>query len=547
MENNTFVRYQNQVKLCTRKGLPVILEYNPLPHECSRYRVDYAGAGYYFMTKEDLRCFLESRNFMTPKMKKDLWGELQNKGFNEEWGKNKAEPDFITFCDEFYKSPDSLFPNFYQWYEEQQNTPSARFEDLPIDLQKQIVSFELYAIDKVCETDGITRGSLAYIAAVEYLEHFSFKLHKYRPITFESGTKSYELAEIIEEELPRSQQLLAKFMSALKGEKKKQSRSLMKTEILPKIMNLPTGVPSDFLMQALNSSNIDLFMQKKELSRDRSVYEVFKNGDKRRVIKSKGEEKITLEIDNLSTIQKGNRSTKKIYTFLMAKINEKSKNGNKLINPTISFPVFDLVDIGMYSRKENAYRGLKEAFDRLSKIRLSGNVKNKKNIVTQMQTSVLFVNLIISNGICTIDLNPRINWDFVAPYSAILPSYAFRLSNRGFDLIYTITYLARQNIPDIRKRSYFTIGFRTIQDRLQLPSELGNKDPQRTIKDEIERAITEIEELDRGENFNFLPVYDDHSKIKDFLDNGYLRIEVVGDMKNNMIEKVKRSGKNLPA
>jgi hypothetical protein len=55
-------------------------------------------------------------------------------------------------------------------------------------------------------------------------------------------------------------------------------------------------------------------------------------------------------------------------------------------------------------------------------------------------------------------------------------------------------YLARQRVRDIEEKGYFTIGLRAVQERLNLPSEVGNKDPQRTIKELLEEAVTAIEE-----------------------------------------------------
>ena len=81
---------------------------------------------------------------------------------------------------------------------------------------------------------------------------------------------------------------------------------------------------------------------------------------------------------------------------------------------------------------------------------------------------------------CYIQLETDFNREFLIQYFTFLSSYYFKLSNRASDLLYYIFYLARQNTKEIEERGYFTIGFRAIQHRLQLPSEIGNNNPDGT-------------------------------------------------------------------
>lgn len=162
---------------------------------------------------------------------------------------------------------------------------------------------------------------------------------------------------------------------------------------------------------------------------------------------------------------------------------------------------------------------------------------------------VLFTGGRIEKGQCFIYLNPRINWSFLTQYFTILPTYYFRLSNRASDLLYYIFYLARQHTRDIEERGYFTISFRAIQHKLSLPSEKGAANPQRDIKDAIEDTIEQIEDAHKATydnmEFSLLPVCDDTAPITDYLDNGYLKVELKGAFASNFIAISKETEKQI--
>ena len=162
---------------------------------------------------------------------------------------------------------------------------------------------------------------------------------------------------------------------------------------------------------------------------------------------------------------------------------------------------------------------------------------------------VLFTGGRIEKGQCFIYLNPRINWSFLTQYFTILPTYYFRLSNRASDLLYYIFYLARQHTRDIEERGYFTIGFRAIQHKLSLPNEKGLNNPLRDIKDPIEKAIEQIEDEHKATydnmEFTLLPVCDEEAPIAEYLDNGYLKVELKGAFATNFIAISKETEKQI--
>ncbi|MCD7837790.1 MAG: hypothetical protein LUG65_02615 [Clostridiales bacterium] len=156
--------------------------------------------------------------------------------------------------------------------------------------------------------------------------------------------------------------------------------------------------------------------------------------------------------------------------------------------------------------------------------------KKKGNSIDAL--GVLFTWAIIQGGQCTIYLNSHIDWSFLAQYFTILPRYYFRLSNRASDLLYYIFYLARQRTRGIEEKGYFTISFRAIQHRLPLPSEKGNNNPDRTIRQPMEDALEQIEEAHSNYygnmEFSLLPVYDEGWTIIQYLENGYLQVSLSG-------------------
>ena len=126
-------------------------------------------------------------------------------------------------------------------------------------------------------------------------------------------------------------------------------------------------------------------------------------------------------------------------------------------------------------------------------------------------------------------------------YFTILPKFAFQLGNRPFDLLYTIFYLARQNSKQVKEKGYFTVSFRAIQQRLDLPDESKTLNPSRDIRQPIEDAVADItkqlQAAGTEQEFIITAVYDDRANIREYLDNGYLKIELRGLYAQPFIER----------
>ena len=315
--------------------------------------------------------------------------------------------------------------------------------------------------------------------------------------------------------------------------------------------NVPNSPATNLFMEVLGAGEDiqDLPARKSRVSHSTAL-EVLEDGHRRQVILNSGKASITIELSDIEKLVGNNKAAKKMFVLSLIKANEQAIRCGTLARNYIGFPLQELVDIGFYKNVRTARKGFNDAVDTLTSLKIKGSVTmSKKKTSTIIALEVLFTGANIKDAYCTIYLNERVNWNFIAQYFTILPRYYFKLPNRASDLIYYIFFLARQNTKEIEERGYFTISFRAIQQRLQLPSEVGNKNPQITIKQPIEEAITKIENEHSGYynnvEFSLLPVYDDTAPIADFLDSGYLKVELKGDFAKTFIAISKDTAKQI--
>jgi hypothetical protein len=315
--------------------------------------------------------------------------------------------------------------------------------------------------------------------------------------------------------------------------------------------NVPDSTASNLILETLGAGeNIaDLPARKKQINHN-TTYEVLEDGKRRQVSVINPKAKVTIELAYIDKMTGSNKPAKKLFVLSLIKANEQAIFDGQLTKDYISFPLQELIDIGFYKTPQSARTGFKAGMDALTSLKIKGHIQQTKKRGSSIDAlEVLFTGANIKNGQCTVYFNPRISWSFIAQYFTILPRYYFKLPNRASDLLYYIFFLARQHTRDIEERGYFTIGFRAIQHRLQLPSEIGNTRPQQTIKQPIEDAIEELEtehsNLYGNTEFSLLPVYDEAASIKDYLDNGYLRVSLTGAFAETYIKISKDTAKKI--
>lgn len=298
--------------------------------------------------------------------------------------------------------------------------------------------------------------------------------------------------------------------------------------------NMPDSSASDLVLEVLGAGAgvADLPARKQQVNHSTAL-EVLELGQRRQVILKSQKASVTIELSDVDKLTGSNKPAKKLFVLSLIKANEQAIFDGHLTRDYVSFPLQELVDIGFYKSIRSARAGFLSGVDTLTSLKIKGHIQRNKREESAIDTlEVLFTGAKIEKNQCFIRLNYAIDWRFIAQYFTILPRYYFRLPNRASDLLYYIFYLARQHTRDIEERGYFTIGFRSIQHRLQLPSESATKNPQRDIKDPIDEAIetleTEHSSLYGSTEFRLLPVYDETSSISDYLDNGYLKVSLEG-------------------
>lgn len=311
--------------------------------------------------------------------------------------------------------------------------------------------------------------------------------------------------------------------------------------------NVPTSPATDAILKVMGAGSdlAPLKTREKAVSHSRTI-EVLQNGKRRQIVVASDNSTVTIELADIDKLIGSNKQAKKMFILSLIKINEQAYSDGSMRRNFIQFPLQELIEIGYYKVPQSARKGFHDATDILTSLKVKGTLqKGKKKTVEQSAIEVLFTGANIKKGTCTIFLNERINWGFVASFYTILPKYYFKLSNRASDLLYYIFYLARQKTKEIENRGYFTISMRAVQERLNLPSEVGNKDPQRTIKQPIEEALEAIEDASKDLEFKITPIYNMGDPIATFLSNGYLKVELSGKYAENFIALSKEKAKEI--
>ena len=315
--------------------------------------------------------------------------------------------------------------------------------------------------------------------------------------------------------------------------------------------NVPDSTASNLILETLGAGAdiADLPARKRQVNHATTL-EVLEKGKQRQIILKSQKASVTIELADIDKLTGSNKPAKKLFVLALIKANEQAIYDGVLTKDYVSFPLQELVEIGFYKSLRSARTGFNAGADTLTSLKIKGHIqRTKKRGSTIDALEVLFTGAKIDKNQCYLRLNYAIDWSFIAQYFTILPRYYFRLPNRASDLLYYIFFLARQHTRDIEERGYFTISFRAIQQRLQLPSEVGSPNPQRDIKQPIETAIEELEtehsNLYGNTEFSLLPVCDDTAPIADYLDNGYLKVGLTGAFAETFIAISKDTAKQI--
>lgn len=310
--------------------------------------------------------------------------------------------------------------------------------------------------------------------------------------------------------------------------------------------SVPTSPATNGVLKVLSSGKDNLAKmgsRAKTVSHSQQI-EVLQNGEKRLIRVNSSNSTVELELADIEKLTGSNKTAKKLFIFNLIKMNEQAYSGGVLRRNYMQFPLQELQDIGFYSTLRSARQGFNSGMDILTSLKIKGSMKKgKKEVATALE--VLFTGANIKNGVCTVFINERVNWTFIASFYTILPQYSFKLSNRAFDLILYVFYLARQNLKQIEEKGCFNISLRAIQNQLQLPSEVRLNNPQRDIKKPITKAIEEIMQHGSSTEFIIQPVVDNNAPITAYLDGGYIKITLKGIYAKDFIALSKDRAKQI--
>lgn len=254
----------------------------------------------------------------------------------------------------------------------------------------------------------------------------------------------------------------------------------------------------------------------------------------------------------LSSQEKGQgKGVKKCFAFLLAQCNKQN------FPPVIRFSLEELVKRGMYSSTDHARRGLKKALDVIKKIEISGELTKGKRNISQAAFSYLFPAYTIDNNYAEIFLSPNLNIEFIAPYFAAFPTFAYKLkSGNAFDLAYNIFMLIRQRTTEVKEKGSFVLKYRTLQEWLHLPISSDDIDgakfkPTQYVKEPIKKAIEEIRNTAKETGATDIDIIPHDPKVSkglaEWLDTGYIEIVVKGDLREMMSDLVNKREEKITA
>lgn len=193
----------------------------------------------------------------------------------------------------------------------------------------------------------------------------------------------------------------------------------------------------------------------------------------------------------------GRNQNGKMFEYALIKINEQAVHNGELQRDYVTFPLRELVDIGLYKNMRTARCGFETAMDALTDIKVGGDHKprsRKESRITVIGAHYFRKGTIKGNQ-CYILLESELNWNFIMrEYYTWRPIYYFKLPNRPATLLRYICEQARKNAKSIKKNGYIFISFRDIQAELHLPDIEETENPYKTIIEPIENATEEIEE-----------------------------------------------------
>lgn len=240
------------------------------------------------------------------------------------------------------------------------------------------------------------------------------------------------------------------------------------------------------------------------------------------------EREALIQFEDVAKMVKENNGASKLLHYLLARLNEQAYSPEKGLKANeITFSLDAAHSVFKYASKQTTSKMIERAADALTGLKIKGTVTDRKGekTTTSKAIAVLFPYFEKKRGVFTFKINPWINWGMILNYFTVMPKYSYALPPKAFKLAVAVSERARQSVDEINKNGFFTISNRTLQKWLNLPLEEETKNPARDIVEAIEKAVTDIENTDKGQLYKFEHGgCSESTGIKDFLTDGYLKI-----------------------
>ena len=189
--------------------------------------------------------------------------------------------------------------------------------------------------------------------------------------------------------------------------------------------------------------------------------------------------------------KRGTIVTRKLLPFVLQKMVQQGYPDR------ISIDLIEMVNLGMYSTEDSAYRALTRFTQQMSVADISWESKGRgKKRPKTAGGGVIFYHRSRSGGSAYIYVNQNIDLTALAQMWTVFPRWAYGLSAGPFDLVRYIFFIARQRADQIHDNGRFNISLQVVAENMGLPApeDVPNRKYREKIRKPIEDAIDEIEQ-----------------------------------------------------
>lgn len=264
-----------------------------------------------------------------------------------------------------------------------------------------------------------------------------------------------------------------------------------KNRYLPALVNNFIDLTMDNLIYLNNPTNIP------------TKYGLTKNGNEIVSVYTNEEQTIIIKRPNIfkiDSIKDSKKNEKKSYLKLLAYIFSKvkeitDKNNIDYANmPSIIFKKQELVDVGIYSSTETVTKAIKRYRPLFLQLSINIIQQGKKYNISHQDidyTSLIFTGFGQQLSDIIVSLNPLI-WKNIDFYYTSIPTWAFKLSDRAFTLVYFISEQLRRNTDKFDEENGYRMNISTICEKLNIPKKEKCSNPTKQIKNEVIKIVEEI-------------------------------------------------------